>query len=927
MPRVTRRLLPTVARPLLAALALLCLPTAGAHAAQNMLANSSFELGIDHRYAMGRWYMNGLPSFSLDDTTKVHGAVSLRAPFSVKGFRPDGPFGVELRAGAPVKVEKGKTYTFSVSLRSDVAKTSAALEISPLRPYEHRGSAIKREKISLGRQFTPQGASYPWRRYEISFTAKESGDVYWVVDVSADKPGTLWADALQFEEGSSATGYAPALDLEVGLADGALAHIHDAGAPVHVDLRAFNNGSAEKSRRARLRILNDAGTVISDKMLDVSAPAKGGSSRQIALDVGQAHGVFMAELTLPDVRGYLQDTSFSVLPKPRKIAPPQSSFGAYVTPSEEALKILSRAGFHWTATLTSANYIGTWDSVERKQGDYQWRDEFVDLYRKYGFEILLNMEGWIYPAWAKGMSRTERAHAFARYVEAAVGHYRGKIRYFTFTDEIHNKVPNNKMLGKREASWSNPQEYAEWHKIAYAAAKRANPDAQIVLNTQLGDFGPDQIFRYLSPKMVDVLAGNYYPYPGAVETMKKAADRAGIRRFWAPGVAINTWPLYFRSERPMGPGSAREHEALARKLIQSFANGAEVFFHYTATYVGNTNVYSVFEHDSSLETGGGQFAALAWLLDGFKQVKRLPMARAGLVESYRFDRRDGKSVFALWSKLDSDGQTLVFQRPLAGAEVYDRWTTRLAGGGKDAVKSLSLGDQSRFIIVPTSDADAVEQALGLARFQAASLPRAEKTARAGRYALLTQLERQGRRQKEVQSIWYDSERSGWMQLLRLHTGPGSSMAVTPDGGEVRFDYDWDGKAHHLFLGDLSAGLWGARFWRSIERDGKTLWEVGTIDGSSGPKKPVAGADGEAPPAKAPAPPAYVIEMRDGQWLTIATEGEQPNLRYPARGAWDLFAAGADEGPRGISIRRYVHGGDPHRRHILVRFAVRGRSAE
>ena len=74
-----RRLLPTVARPLLAALALLGLSGTGADAAKNLLANSSFELGIDHRYAMGRWYMNGLPSFSLDDSMKVHGAVSLRA--------------------------------------------------------------------------------------------------------------------------------------------------------------------------------------------------------------------------------------------------------------------------------------------------------------------------------------------------------------------------------------------------------------------------------------------------------------------------------------------------------------------------------------------------------------------------------------------------------------------------------------------------------------------------------------------------------------------------------------------------------------------------------------------------------------------------------------------------------------------------------
>ena len=533
-------------------------------------------------------------------------------------------------------------------------------------------------------------------------------------------------------------------------------------------------------------------------------------------------------------------------------------------------------------------------------------------------EILLNMEGWIYPSWAKNLSRREKAEAFARYVAASLKHYRGKIRYFTFADEIHNKVPGNKMLGKREATWSNPEEYAEWHRIAYEAAKRANPDAQIVLNTQLGKFGPDEIFRYLSPKTVDVLAGNYYPYPNAVETMKGAADRAGIRHVWAPGVAINTWPLYFRSERPMSPGTARYHENMARKLIRSFANGAEVFFHYTASYVGNTNVYSVFEHDSSLETGGGQFAALAWLLDGFKEVRRLPMGRAGLVEAYRFDRRDGKSTFALWSKLDSDGQKLVFQHPIAGVEIFDRWTTRVAGGGKEPVQSLSFDDESRFIVVPTADADEVERSLGLARFKAAELPRADKVERAGRYALLTEREKRGRRPVEVQSIWYNGERSGWTQVLRHDAG--GALSVNPSGGEVRYDYEWDGKAHHLFLGDLSPGLWGARFWRSIELDGKTSWEVGRIDEGSDPKKPLAGTDSEAPPLKGQKAPAYVIEMGAGSWLTISTEGEQPNMRYPTRGAWSLFAWGSDE-RHGIAMRRYVHAGEPHHRQIVVRLAV------
>ncbi len=171
---------------------------------------------------------------------------------------------------------------------------------------------------------------------------------------------------------------------------------------------------------------------------------------------------------------------------------------------------------------------------------------------------------------------------------------------------------------------------------------------------------------------------------------------------------------------------------------------------------------------------------------------------------------------------------------------------------------------------------------------------------------------------EVQSIWYNGERSGWTQVLRHDAG--GALSVNPSGGEVRYDYEWDGKAHHLFLGDLSPGLWGARFWRSIELDGKTSWEVGRIDEGSDPKKPLAGTDSEAPPLKGQKAPAYVIEMGAGSWLTISTEGEQPNMRYPTRGAWNLFAWGSDE-RHGIAMRRYVHAGEPHHRRIVVRLAV------
>ena len=913
--------------PLLAcAVALPWLTLAGPSVAANRLANSSFEVGIDHRYAIGRWYVNGLPSAKLDSVEKVHGDVSMRIPMTRKGNAWPGSKGIEVRGGVGVRVEKGKTYTFSVYLKTDMPDPKAKLQISPNVPYEHRGRAIAEKKIALGRRTTPNGFEYPWKRHAITFTAKKSEPIFWVVAVDAKRAGSLWLDALQFEEGD-VTDYKPMLDVEAGLIDSAHGHIHEPGEAPVVALNAYNDGTSPAKRQAKLRILNDVGTVVSEKTLGLTIAAQSRISKKISLDIGSVNGRYLAEITLPGAPPtYRQLTNFLVLPTPRPIVPRHSSFGAYITPSEEALRILSRAGFHWTATLTSANHLGTWARVERQRGKFRWQDADVDLFRRHGFEILLNMEGWIYPKWAEKLSIEEKTAAFARYVEASVEHYRGKIEHFTFADEIHNKVPGSHMLGKRRATWGSPKEYADWHRAAHTAARKANPDAKIVLNTQLGAFGPDHLFRYLSPDTIDILAGNYYPYPKSVRTLKRSADAAGIATVWAPGVAINTWPVYFLEGRPLNTESGRYLETMIRKIIRTFANGATVFFHYTGTYVGNTNVYSVFEHDSSLEAGGAQMGALAWLVDGFEQVRRVPVVRSSQIEAYRFDRRDGNSVFAVWSRLNSPDQSLIFKQEVEGTRVFDRRTTEISPSPDGSLDGLSVGEETRFVMVPTHDADTFERALSLSRFKVAALPSAKSIVREGNYAAVTEVELVQRKKKESRSLWYFNPKSGWQQLLKLAGNTNAALEVTEEGGIVRFAYDWNGKPHHLFLGDLVPELWGAQFWRSLPKSDRSDWQGGIVDGGDNAKRAVKATVAEAPPISVtPPPPAYVIDMEDGAWLAITTEGGQPNLRHPTYGAWKLFASTSESQRKSVSIRRYVHGGEPQERDIRVRFSVLGPS--
>ena len=78
--------------------------------AKNLITNSSFEAGIDSRFAVGRWYVDGLPSARLDPSTKIHGRYSLKMPFSRLAYtpKPAKRRGMTLRSAIPIRVEKGR---------------------------------------------------------------------------------------------------------------------------------------------------------------------------------------------------------------------------------------------------------------------------------------------------------------------------------------------------------------------------------------------------------------------------------------------------------------------------------------------------------------------------------------------------------------------------------------------------------------------------------------------------------------------------------------------------------------------------------------------------------------------------------------------------------------------------------------------------
>jgi hypothetical protein len=671
----------------------------------NLLPNSSFEAGIDAAYAIGRWYVNGLPGAALDRDTKVHGEVSLRVPFSRRGYSARPVDGIELRAGAPVEVRAGETYTFSCYLRSD-RPGPGTIGLSPNAPEEHAGAPVAKTFVRVIRD---------WSRFSITFKPAKAGKVYWFIEMPSNAPGCLWIDALQMEAGRP-TEYRPAASFEAGLADLETGRIHAPDAPLVFAIRAWNDGDSEERKTVSLELRDVGGETLLKKGYDLSVPAHAGMVREILVPF-QNRGIFTALLRTEGEEGPGQKTAFSVLPKPRPIGPDDSSFGAYVTAVEEALIVLQRAGFHRSATLTSEDRMAVWSAVEAVQGQFRGFDAEVDLLRRRGFEPMFNLEAWNYPAWAEGLSPARRREAFGAFVREIVGHYKGKVKYFTVTDEIHNKVAGNDMLGRRKPSWNTPEEYAEWHAGACLAAKEANPDSRVILNSGY-DFG-SRVLRTLDPGCVDILAGNYYADPGTIGSIRQLADSKGIRRVWAPGVAVLADSLYAR-----GTSGDRLREAcdrLVKSAVRTFSNGADVLFHYTATYVGNTNGHSLFEHDSALKANGVQFGALAWLLDGFSRVRRIASPRLDRVEIHRFSRKDGKEVFAVWSNDPGEEQYLSFPWRNGGPAAYDQWTNALEYNIAEGKATLPAG-RPIFLVASREEAEGLENALVKATVAARGLP-------------------------------------------------------------------------------------------------------------------------------------------------------------------------------------------------------------
>ena len=172
--------------------------------AENLIKNSSFETGYDGYYAWATYSWVSIlehpgtpPVF--DRSAAFHGQASLKMVSEDKGPFMQQVDGVWRNRGKEhhvncifdwIKVDPGKKYTLSAYLKSDTKDFTVFL------------GALPNEKKTItkdGAGLAPMNITTDWKRYIVSFTAVSSPVTVWIK--LGSRPGTVWMDAVQLEEG------------------------------------------------------------------------------------------------------------------------------------------------------------------------------------------------------------------------------------------------------------------------------------------------------------------------------------------------------------------------------------------------------------------------------------------------------------------------------------------------------------------------------------------------------------------------------------------------------------------------------------------------------------------------------------------------------------------------------------------------------
>ncbi|HEY3331045.1 MAG TPA: carbohydrate binding domain-containing protein [Capsulimonadaceae bacterium] len=646
----------------------------------NMLPDGSFEAGFGGGWSV-RARLGGpsqMNAFEMTDPRAVVDATT--AADQKQSVKITLPCGAVATFGSPlVTYNFGRAHTATVWAKSDVEGSGAALTLL--------GST---DKTSL--RLTKE-----WQQATLTTTLPFGEATRIIVTSTTSRPGTIWIDGASLSEGAMAfTAPSPELVLSVNRPGG----IFFDGEPAILGVAAAN---VPVSATIHLSCLDMYGKLTTLPTAPASAAAI-----KIAPDPAHPRGMFKvtAQLFAADGKPISQAVQqvFSRLPRPRELKPEQSYFGAHIPLANEFFQLSRAIGSRW-CRIHDATWVTKWPTVETAPGKFEFHDEGVDAALKSGLAVLGMFDGG--PVWASVTPRARNGYfanynavdtpnaedEWTSYVEKLATRYKGRID----TWEVWNEPWG------RQFSPGTPETYGKLLKLAYVAAKAANPAATIIgidtarsreafTDPAMKAAGGSSVYDEFSfhDYYASLYGGPKSPaatdaavYDGFEKLYGKVTPRWVTEEAPMEGVQSLYWPVGSESETRI------QYAKAVRFNVTEIGYGVKRLFYYSLhsdPLYGESGLIGL-EHDRTIKPVIAAQAVLAALVDGDPCSARTEPVTG--VDCYTFTHSPTAKVDVVWSY---DGANHAIKVP-KGAKLLDA-----IGNPLPSTDTLAVGNEPIYIL-------------------------------------------------------------------------------------------------------------------------------------------------------------------------------------------------------------------------------------
>jgi hypothetical protein len=649
------------------------------HAATNLIENSSFEAGDLHGWSFGGATWQPKLPFAPTNNVAYHGAKSVRFEHSIT----NGPNGIVSRF---YRLKTNELHTFSVWAKGDAGGTVA---------NNIHVQIVNADAIRLGQAADTYSTNWTittsWVRYEMTFRTHTNAAacVYyvWIYDHWNSNGGAtnefLSIDAVQLEEGSGATTYAPLSPIEVGanLLRDVPGHVFISTNTVTLQFVSYNDTASSSNITEKFEIRDLWNTVQTNGSFAVTAPP-GAATNSLTLTTLPL-GWFRTTYWREGVDGSINDLSFSRVLPPVTLSHRTNSFlGCHLPNIPWFLAAAQRAGFHWNRLMSVENQ-GYWVDVEPTvSSGINVYTQSVALNRVYDIEPLMvigakdgrpepldafgqhvpNVPNWS----TNSVDRWPETNYWFRFAVAIASNYSNWCGYFELFNEQVNTNQFTNIL-----TW------------AHAGLKLGNNKASVVAPVDFYALIANQMLSKITggSNLVDIWSTHLYANDDATMTYQRTNMAAngfapGARHAWQTEAGLRTesatranfWEELFQVSTlcPDSTGNQRDGRyrtvLISHMLFGGLRDAIKVWFYYEGRATGGFDqniAFSIFDHDQTLRPHGVMLAAAAQRIETAESRGRLYIdTPSNRVDAFWFDR-SGTAVAVMWPTNIDDVPTIL----------------------------------------------------------------------------------------------------------------------------------------------------------------------------------------------------------------------------------------------------------------------------